>query len=260
MRRLFLLVVFMLVFASDAGAQFVAPGGAFPVVANLPGINNTDWRTDVSVVNLGTADTSIRMLLQPEIDLGGQPVFEPVVSDPIVIAPGDQHTMRNVLQTVFGKTDVKGAMNIFSTDGSPLVIGARIYTLGAGGGSYGQNVEGVLVANRAWAPGVTHDDFYRTNVGIYLPIEPLPGATVRYDVRVFDSDGVEVGSGVVDFQYAGVQQFNLTTFGVGRLLDGYLEISCQDPTLTWYGYISRVDQVTGDAVFRPVRGRESDLP
>jgi len=33
-----------------------------------------------------------------------------------------------------------------------------------------------------------------------------------------------------------------------------------DPTLAWYAYASRVDQVTGDAVYRAARGRQSDLP
>jgi hypothetical protein len=35
---------------------------------------------------------------------------------------------------------------------------------------------------------------------------------------------------------------------------------CSDPTLAWYAYASRVDQVTGDAVYRAARGRQSDLP
>jgi hypothetical protein len=252
-------VVFILMVAPEVGAQFVAPGAVLPVVANLPGINNTDWRTDVNVVNLGTVETSIVMQLLPEIR-NGQQQFDPIVSEPMIIAAGNQRTMRNIVESVFGLTDEKGALNIFSTDGAPLVVGARIYTLGDDGGSYGQNVEGVLVANTAWASGVTHDDFYRTNVGIYLPIDPLPGSSTRYDVKVFDTTGTEVGSGVVTFEKAGVQQFNLTTFGVGVLLDGYLEVSCADTTIAWYAYISRVDQVSGDAVFRPVRGRQSDLP
>jgi hypothetical protein len=260
MRRIFLLLVLVVLLAPSARAQFVAPGGTLPVVASLPGLNNTDWRTDLSIVNLGTTETSVVMLLQPEIR-DGVPVFEPVASDPMVIEAGAQRTIRNVLGTVFGLgNDKKGALSIFSTDFSPLVIGARIYTLGDDGGSYGQNVEGVLVAKEAWAPGVTHDDFYRTNLGIFLPVDPLPGQTVRYTVTVRDGAGDQVGTGTVAFTEAGLQQRSLSTFGVGQLLEGYVEVSCQDQSLTWYGYISRVDQVSGDAVFRPLRGRQSDLP
>jgi len=259
MRRMTLPMVVFLMTAPFASAQFVAPGGSIPVVANLPGLNATDWRTDVSVVNLAPTETTIRILLQPEIR-NGEPVFDPVITDPIIIAAGAQHTMRNIVETVFGFSNTKGAMSIFSDDFAPLAISARIYTLGDDGGSYGQNVEGLLVANIAWTPGIAHDSFYRSNIGIYLPFDPLPGEPVRFAIRVYDDDGDDVGSGTITFNDAGVQQHSLSNFGVEMLLDGYVEFDCLDPTVTFYAYASRVDQVSGDAVFRQARGRLSDLP
>ena len=259
MRRITLLTVLTLLAVSSANAQFVAPGASIPVVANLPGLNATDWRTDVSVVNLDETETSIRFLLLPEIR-NDIPVFEPVITDPIIIGAGEQYTVRNVVETVFGFTDTKGALSIFSDDFAALVVSARIYTLGDDGGSYGQNVEGFLVANEAWTPGITHDDFYRSNIGIYLPFDPAPGHPVRFTITVFDKNGDEAGTGEIVFKDAGMQQFNLSTFGVEMLLDGYVEFDCLDPTATFFAYASRVDQVSGDAVFRQARGRESDLP
>ena len=259
MRRITLLTVLSLMTVPFASAQFVAPGGSIPVVANLPGLNATDWRTDVSVVNLATTETTIRILLRPEIR-DGEPVFEPVLTEPINIAAGAQHSMRNIVETVFGFTNTKGALSIFSENFYPLAISARIYTLGDNGGSFGQNVEGLLVANVAWTPGIAHDDFYRSNIGIYLPYPPLPGEPVRFAITVFDDDGEEVGSGTITFNDAGLQQYSLSFFGVEMLLDGYVEFDCLDPTVTFYAYASRVDQVSGDAVFRQARGRLSDLP
>jgi hypothetical protein len=259
MRRISLLTIFTLLTVGFADAQFVAPGATIPVVANLPGLNATDWRTDISIVNLGETETSVRLLLLPEIR-NGVPVFAPVITDPIIIAAGAQHTMRNVVETVFGFTNTKGALSIFSDDFAPLAVSARIYTLGDDGGSYGQNVEGLLVANVAWTPGITHDDFYRSNIGIDLPFDPPPGQPVRFEITVFDKDGDEVGGGEIVFRDAGVQQFNLSDFGVEMLLDGYVEFDSLDPTVAFYAYASRVDQVSGDAVFRQARGRQSDLP
>jgi len=40
---------------------------------------------------------------------------------------------------------------------------------------------------------------------------------------------------------------------------GYVVLRGSDPTLAWYAYASRVDQVTGDAVYRAARGRQADL-
>jgi hypothetical protein len=250
---------FALLTASLAGAQFVAPGATIPVVANLPGLNNTDWRTDVSVVNLDAAETSIVLLLQPEIR-DGVPEFEPILTDPVPLAAGDQKTWRNIVETLFGLSDKKGALSIFSTGGAPLVISARIYTLGDDGGSYGQNVEGVLVAREAWTPGIAHDDFYRTNFGIYLPFDPLPGEPVRFVVRAYAPDGELAGVGNITFNDAGLQQHGLSAIGVDGLLDGYLHIECLDPSVAFFAYASRVDQVSGDAVFRQAKGRQSDLP
>jgi len=254
-----MLTILSLLAVASANAQFVAPGASFPVVANLPGLNATDWRTDVSVINLGETETSIRLLLLPEIK-NGVPAFEPEITDPMIIAAGAQKTMRDVVETIFGFSNTKGALSIFSDDFAPLAVSARIYTLGDDGGSYGQNVEGLLVANQAWTPGITHDDFYRSNIGIYLPFDPAPGHPIRFAIRVFDRDGDEVGGGEILFKDAGMQQVSLSTFGVEMLLDGYVEFDCLDPTATFYAYASRVDQVSGDAVFRQARGRQSDLP
>ncbi|MEE4271845.1 MAG: hypothetical protein V2I67_09225 [Thermoanaerobaculales bacterium] len=259
MRRGVIIAVFLMAAATTASAQFVAPGGAVPVVANLPGLNNTDWRTDVSIVNLADTETSVLMLLQPEI-ADGEPAFEPVLSEPVSIAAGEQRTLRNIVEAFFGMSNTKGALSVFTNDGAPLVISARIYTLDDDGGSYGQNVEGVLVANTAWAAGIAHDDFYRTNFGIYLPFDPPVGQTTRFVVNAFDRDGEQVGTANVYFTAAGVQQRSLNALGVQGLLDGYLEIRCLDPSVAFYAYASRVDQVSGDAVFRQAKGRQSDLP
>ena len=128
MRRILMLSTLVSLIAISASAQFVAPGGSVPVVANLPGQNNTDWRTDVSVVNLATTDTSIVLVLQPEIK-NGQPLFETIQSEPMIVAAGTQLTMKNIVETVFGLTDTKGALSIIATDGAPLVISARCWAV-----------------------------------------------------------------------------------------------------------------------------------
>jgi len=259
MRRVAVMAFVVMAVAVSAGAQFVAPGGTVPVVASIPGLNNTDWRTDVSVVNLAGTETSVLLLLQPEI-ANGAPTFDPILSDPVNIAAGDQRTFRNIVETFFGLSNTKGALSVFSDDGAPLVVSARIYTLDDDGGSYGQNVEGVLVKNSAWAAGIAHDEFYRTNFGIYLPFNPPLGQTTRFVVSAFDREGEQVGTADVFFGAAGVQQRSLNALGVQGLLDGYLEIRCLDPSVAFYAYASRVDQISGDAVFRQAKGRQSDLP
>jgi hypothetical protein len=259
MWRLVVTVAAVAMWASVAAAQFVAPGGSIPVVANTPGVNGTFWRSDVSVLNLNDWDTSVVLVLLPEIR-GGSQVFEPRVSDPIVLPANSQRTLANVLQSEFGLVNKKGGLSVLSLDGSPLVIGSRVYTFDTGGGSFGQDVHAILVAREAWAPGLREDSLFRTNVGVFLPVDPLPGAPLVFTITVHEADGDVAGEGTMTFTQAGVQQRNVSALGVTTLLEGYVVFRCDDPSAAWYAYASVVDEVTGDAVYRAARGRQSDLP
>ncbi len=256
MRNLLWVVLAIVLWAPSARAQFVAPGGMVPVVANNYGVNGIPWRSDVSVLNINATDTAFVLVVYPEIR-NGTAEFEPQVSDTIQVPPNGQVTLSNVLQSRFGLTDTKGALSVLSLDGSPLVVSSRVYTFTQSGASYGQDVRGVLVANRAWAAGLRHDSLYRTNVGVFLPIDP--SGTAAFTIDTFDEDGDQVGSGALYFHQAGLQQKSLDAFGVDDLVDGYVVITCSDPSLFWYAYASRVDQISGDGVYRAAVGLESDL-
>ncbi len=251
------LAVLTVLAAAPAAAQFVAPGTTLPVVANLAGLNGTFWRSDVSVVNVGEADTNVIFQLFPEI-AGGQPAFAGATVGPILIRAGEQLTRTNIVQSMFQRVNVKGALRIYSTDGAPLVISSRTYT-NAASGTYGQDVSSVLVAARAWVAGIEHDSLYRSNLGIFWQFED----PVVFDVTVYRADGAVAGTGSVSFPTAGLIQVPLSAFGIDPvvqpLLDGFVLVTCRDSQAAWYGYVSKVDQATGDAVFRPVRGYQSDL-
>ncbi len=259
MVRTALLTVIAAVLPLAGAAQTAGPGGAIPVVANLPGVGGTFWQSDVSIVNLDPQPTSVTLTLIPEIRDGGQ-TFDPMVEPGLSIPAGGQLTLRNVVQSTFGLIDAKGALSVVSTDGASLVLASRTFTSSLDGGTYGQDVHGVLVGRRAWLAGLRHDAAYRTNVGVYLPVDPLPGSETAFEIVVRDSIGLEVGRGTFVFPAAGVIQRSLSALGVGMLLDGQVQIECSDPSIAWYAYGSRVDQVTGDAVYRAAKGLASDLP
>jgi len=254
MRPHVLLVGFVLLCAASAAAQFVAPGGAVPVVANLPGLAGTFWQSDVNIVNVSGRDTTITLVLVPEI-VGGEPAFPTEVVRNIFLAADAQMTLTNIVQGRFGKINTKGGLQVFSGDGAALLISSRTHTAGSDGGTYGQDVSGVLVADQAWAGGLEHDSLYRTNIGIFWPFDEA----IEYTVRVFDVAGTQNASGTISFERSGLQQFSLSDIGVSFLLDGYVEITCSDTNAVWYAYASIVDQTTGDAVYRPGRSFQSSV-
>ena len=224
------------------------------MIANLPGLEGTFWRSDVNILNVSDTDTSVVLMVLPEL-VGGIAAFETEISDPINITAHTQLNISNVLQSRFGLVNVKGSLFIYSLEGTPLAISSRTYTVGQGGGTYGQEVSGLQVEGTGWATGLRHDDSYRTTVGVLWPWED----PVQFEIAVFTSDGQEVASHTFVFTRSGLQQIGLGDMGVSSLLSGYLEITCSDARALWYGYSSRVDQISGDGVFRLVRSAMPEL-
>ena len=265
MNRSFVFFSLILLLSASAGAQFVAPGAAVPAVASLPGANNTFWRSDVSVLNLNSEATQVVLVLYPEIKNSG-PVFEIQQSDPIDIGGNGQVTISNVVTSVFNVRNEKGALYVYSLDGAPIVVSSRTYTPAPppNGGSYGINVNGILVADTAWIAGVEHEGltgFFRTSVGVFMPTGPAEGQQTGFTVTVFDSEGVEMASGSLVFDQAGMQQKFLGDFGLEeQLLDGWVEIRCHDPLAVWYAYATVTDNASNDAVYRPAITRQSSIP
>ena len=173
MRFWCLVTIFILASVAPAGAQFVAPGAAIPAVANNPGANETFWRSDVSILNLEATDVSVMLVLYPEIKNSG-PVFDIQESGPITLGGNQQITLTNVVDSEFGIRNKKGSLYVYSREGSPIVVSSRTYTPAPipPGGSYGLNVYGVLVADEAWIGGLENDGFFRTSIGVFLPLGP----------------------------------------------------------------------------------------
>lgn len=261
MQRVIYLALAVVIVASPAAAQFVAPGGTVPAASgSVNGENGTVWRSDVSVLNLSSAPTSVVFVLFPEIRNNG-PAFDVQQSDPIPIDGNAQLTIHSILTSLFDERGKNGSISVFSTEGTPVVVASRTYTPGPTGGSFGLNVYGVLAADTAWIANVEHDGFFRTNVGIFSPIDPAEGQSLVFVVTIRDADGVEVGSGSLIFNEAGLIQKNLDFFGVDdALLDGWVEIRCDDPTAIWYAYATVIDNVTGDSVYRAALSQQSSIP
>ena len=142
----------LLTAAANAGAQSIGPGAVVPAVANLPGIAGMFWQSDVTVYNPNENQVPIRLLLFPEIR-GGEQAFDPMTSDQMTLPPLGQVTFSNVVLSVFGLFNEKGALSVISEDGSPIVVGSRTYTFGLDGGTFGQDVSDIIVADHSTTTG-----------------------------------------------------------------------------------------------------------
>ncbi len=254
MRRIVLLASMAILAAVPLSAQFLAPGATIPAVANLPGKMGTYWRSDVTVTNVSSQDTTVILELFPEIRDGAATFERP---DPVQfdLAANQQLVLSNVVQTRFGLQNVKGALRVYSTDGVPLVISSKTWTPG-NGGSYGQGVYGLLVANTAWVGDLVQNGLYRTNIGIFWQWDQ----PVTFTIRFHAADGTLIQENQVTFEEAGLKQFSLDpTLGISSLPSGWAEIICSDDALGFYAFSSRIDQTTGDAVYQAAVGRFVDV-
>ena len=188
-----------------------------PGVAHLDGANNSQWRSDITIINpaLFPLDSDLIYVPSEGIDVlpsleitnlqPPQALFFPDVLAAEFLAPG---------------AESKGHLIISGTGQEPpLEIAARTYNLDPSGGTYGQNLhifDGTDVltpGHRAFIPGVTvsanETEGFRTNLGL-LNLDDTQSAEV--ELTLFDQQGSIAGSPVTLWVAAGqMSQFNLAS-------------------------------------------------
>lgn len=137
----------------------------------------------------------------------------------------------------------------------------RTYNTADPAGTYGQTVPSLEVDSVTTAPliatGARNDDRFRSNVGM-VSLSVLDDIVVHY--RVLGPNGAELVAGSRTLPPATVRQFSLAQLGVGSV-DGALTVElwldedsvsddpCAEFANTLMGYVSKVDNGTGDAEF-----------
>lgn len=222
-----------------------------PAAASGPGLNQTNWKSQLEIVNPGTETRTVSVfyaarnaawpgttLLGP-ISLPGQSAY--YVDDPL-------------LQL----NPTTGLLHV-SLDAPGPVVMSRTYNLAPGGATYGQGIaamplDGVTAPQRLVLP-MAHSvpGRYRTNLGL------VQASTGSYTVEV--SLHNEQGLVLATATYTRSAAFDQITdifnaMGVQTAVEGgwiVVRLISGSPTF-WTCYASVVDDVTGDPTFvAPVR-------
>jgi hypothetical protein len=109
--------------------------------------------------------------------------------------------------------------------------------------------------------GVRHDQRFRSNVGA-LNLGPQ---SVQLLLTTYDAAGAQVAQSTKTVESFSIRQWSLADLGVASIGDGRTEVQIDPATITWdpcsatggvgfvpgffLGYLSKVDQATGDAEF-----------
>jgi len=170
----------------DATTVAATPASAGPVwvptVSHIQGSHGTQWRSDVALLNTGTADANVTASLY---------VSGEVVTATTVIPPATQIVATDVV-ALLGAAD-SGALEIASDQ--PLVVSSRTYdqlasgTVGQGYAAVAGSA-GVSAGQSAWLPGLSEGASYRTNISL----TNAGAVNAAVTVALFDGSGTALGS------------------------------------------------------------------
>ena len=230
-RCLLILVTAVAAVVADAETYWVA------AVAHNTGVGDSNWRTDVAVLNLCDTDAVVEILLHT-----GSGVF----GDSFVVPAGQQQIFQDVVASL-ASGNRAGALELRSNVG--VTVTSRTYNLTALG-TYGQSIDAVTAEEGLPADAVVYlqqlreDAASRTNVGVLN----MGGTAAEVTVTLFDRLGAEVGSFGIVARPGETVQVNRPyqrRFGRTDIVGGFAKIEVESGSGV-YPYGSVVDNVTDD--------------
>ncbi len=229
-------------------SRYVIPGVAYTnTIAN--------WRTDARLYNSAATSVTATLTYYPQT---GSSDMTPVVRT-AAIAAGETKDLDNILNTTFGVTETNagGSVLITTTDTSSIIASARTYALVDNGGTIGQFVPAVTVADSVGAGErslqllqLESSDGFRTNIGL---VETSGNsATAEVSLVLPDSKLTPVIS--VPLAANEFLQFPLSSFGIANpLYNARVSVRVVDGSGRVSAYGSLIDNVSQDPAYVPAQ-------
>jgi hypothetical protein len=232
---------------SPTGAAWVFTASTFsawvPVASHTSGKNNSQWRSDLGLLNPGTVTANVQIGFYGS---GG------VVSNTTSVPAGTQ----SILTDVVGQLGASGSGALEILSDQPVKVTARSYNQVAldascdGGGTQGQDYPAVVASNglaageSAFLAGLTENASYRTNIGVVNT--GTGSATVL--VTLYDGAGNSLANYTVPLtagQWAQATQPFLTYASQTAMDSGYAAVTVQTGSGV-FAFASVIDNITND--------------
>jgi len=217
-------------------------------VAHAPGANNSNWRSDLTIVCPG--DAASTLVLTAQTGSGNR-------SRNVTIGAGNTLQWKDVLVSLFDfgqSASVGGTIVITSSEKTEII--SRTYNEGASG-TLGQFIpglssgDGVTTGRSGLIAGITQNNEYRTNLGAVN----LGSGTVQLRIRLFDTHGHQLGSSVdISMGSHEWQQVSniLDAAGAGDAEIAYATAEMLTAGGEAWAYASVVDNTSNDPTTIPV--------
>lgn len=218
------------------------PAQWLPVVSHTSGSQNSEWRTDIGILNVGTAAAKVEMHL---FTTGGMQVATETVS------PQSQQ----ILVDVMNRFSATGSAALEVLADQPVVLASRTYNQGPDG-TFGQDYlsaasdEGAATGDVVYLPQLLENALYRSNIG--LANTGTSTATVRVELY---SGRNKLTEYPVSLNPGEWKQENRPFFykaGQTQMFDGYAKVTVTSGTgVLMAGSV--IDNVTNDPTTVPMK-------
>lgn len=221
----------------------------------LPGIlhldsGNAHWRSDVRIFSSSTGAAALTLTFVPLN--GGTPLQRNVT-----LAPSEVAELDDVVLTLFGVSDLGGALHVDAGMPTPLVVTSRTYNDGPAG-AYGQFIEAVTPEQAIGAGdppqyiiGIEQSSATRTNVGVF----ETTGSSASVELTVSNPDGRTAGRVMLDlgpFEYVQISSL-LEQLGLTNVFNGTVQIRVTGGDGRVGSYASMINNLSGDPLYIPAQ-------
>lgn len=213
-----------------------------PAIASLSGAYNSEWRSDLHLVNRGAAD--LTAILHYHCLAGATCNARP---REVAVPRGGSIVIKDAAATLFQSPNTGGGVEIVAGgSGSDLVITSRLNSR-APQGTFGTDVPAVTGgAIRTIFAGVRNGNGFRTNVGLYNSNEGFLQAIVSVYV-----DGQQIGTRFLDVvpenRLLQMDLFALVNAAGVTTDNAYARVTTRGGPVI--AYVSVIDNATNDSAY-----------
>jgi len=213
--------------------------------AHASGVGGSIWRTDLSLVNQGSADATITIELLPaDQDNTSHPQVQ------LPLAAGASTRIEDVIGALF-HLSTSAALRL-STDAGVIAATSRTFNV-SGSGTLGQYVpalpesQALTETDQGYLIQLRRNDHFRTNVGI----ANLNLTELKVRVEYFRADGSSMGARSYTVPPLSFHQHTRAIPGSEPVTGAYARITSATPQARYLAYASVVDSGSGDPVYMP---------
>ncbi|HVN76800.1 MAG TPA: M6 family metalloprotease domain-containing protein [Thermoanaerobaculaceae bacterium] len=218
-----------------------APGASgpfaywLPAVSHKPGYNQSQWRSDVAILNRTTQTANVTLKIY---------TATPATAGPFHIPANSELVFKDVAAQL-GITNDSGALEVDSD--RDIFLTGRTYNQADATHTYGQGYDGIATADvlaagqTAWLPQLSQNALFRTNVGI----ANTSTANANVTVTLYDATGKQLWSDNRDYASGRFYQHEFSKIPAAATDSGYAVVTVNSGEGV-VAVASVIDQQTGD--------------